>query len=175
MGLIFPRENDCILRGYSDASYGGDYDDSRSTSGYVFALGGAVISWSSRRQRDTALSSAEAEYMALCEAVKEAIWLRRLLADLGEPQNDATVIYVDSESAIAISKTPAGRTRTRHINVRYHFIREKIESKEIRLVHCSGKDEMIADALTKGVPTPAVQKFIQCMGGNIRHPTASSA
>lgn len=136
------------LHGYCDADYAGDFDTRRSTTGYTFSLGSGSISWMSKRQPTVALSTTEAEYMAATEAAKEAIWLRSLLSELGYPQADPTILYDDNQSAIALANDPVHHARVKHIDVRHHFVREKIEEGLITLVYCQ-TDNMHADILTK--------------------------
>jgi hypothetical protein len=152
------------LQGYSDADYAGNIDDRRSTSGQIFFLGGGPVSWGSTKQRSVSTSTTEAEYIALCEACKQGQWLRGLLRELKctEFMNPslATPIFSDNQAAIAISKDPVAHSRTKHIDVRYHYIRELV---------CSGKtiieyirtEDMAADALTKPLPSLALKRCIQ--------------
>jgi hypothetical protein len=153
---------DIILKGYSDANWGNDINTRKSTSGYVFYLGDGVISWSSKRQPTVALSSTEAEYMAITHATKEAIWSRAFLKELGFPQG-TTTIYEDNQSCIALAKNPIHHGRTKHIDIQHHFIREKVESKEIELEYIS-TDNMVGDAFTKPLPFPKLAKFTSEMG-----------
>ena len=138
------------LVGYSDASWGDDINTRKSTSGYVFYLGKGPISWISKKQSAVALSSTEAEYMAVTQATKEAIWLRRLLAeiDVAVTQEGATLIYQDNQSTIALAKNPVHHARSKHIDIQYHFVREKVEHKEVDLQYIP-TEKMIADIFTK--------------------------
>jgi hypothetical protein len=141
-----------VLHGYVDASFGNEHK-ARSVSGHVFLLNGAAVSWKSRVQRTVALSSAEAEYMSLSDAVRECIYLRHLLADMKGDVQGPTVMYEDNQPCIHIANNPVTSSRTKHINIRYHFTREAVFNKEIRLVYCA-TENMLADALTKIVPKP---------------------
>ena len=135
---------------YCDADYAGDLDTRRSTTGYVFILNGGAISWSSRLQQTVAASTTEAEYMAAAAAIKEALWLRTLLSDLH--LNITTVnINADSQSAIKLLKNPVFSMRSKHIDVIYHFARERVTRKDITFTYIK-TDHMVADALTKPVP-----------------------
>src|SRR5271154_1801352 len=138
----------------------------RSTTGYIFYLSEGVISWSSKRQATVALSSTEAEYMALTQATKEAIWLRTLLDELGFKQHDATTLFEDNQSCIALTKNPIHHACTKHIDIQHHFVHEKVESADITLTYLS-TDEMIADALTKPLAHPKFKKFVDLM--NLRN------
>lgn len=137
-----------VLVGYSDSDWGGDKATGRSTSAYVFMLGGACVSWASVLQKTVALSSAEAELMASTEAAKEAIYLRLLLSDLGFPQEEATVIYEDNQACIKMSENPVHHKKSKHINMRYYFVRDKVEEGEIKLIYIPTA-EQLADLLTK--------------------------
>jgi hypothetical protein len=147
------------LVGYVDADWGGA-EDRKSTTGYLFLLNNAPISWTSKKQQTVALSSTEAEYIALAQATKEAIWLRKLLKDLGQEQINPTIIYEDNKSAIALASNSSHHQRTKHIDVQYHFIREKIQSKEIAILHAATGDQL-ADAMTKGLGRNLFNKFLE--------------
>ena len=116
-----------------DSDWAGSIDDRRSTSGYVFQLGSKSISWSSKKQATVALSSSEAEYVSATSAACEAVWLRRILKDLQQKTEDTTTIYCENISAIAMTKNPVFHSRTKHIEIRHHFIRELVEKQEIEL------------------------------------------
>jgi len=146
------------LNGYSDADWAGDVDTRRSTSGYVFQFGNGTISWSSRKQPTVAKSSTEAEYVALSSATKEAIWLRRLMKDLGKLTDASTTIYEDNQGAIELAKNAKYHSRTKHIDICHHFVRERVVSNEIRVIYCRTED-MVADIMTKGLPTPTFEKL----------------
>ena len=137
-----------VLHGYCDADWGSNPDNRRSVSGYAFSLGRGTINWSSKRQPTTALSSTEAEYMASTHATKEAIWLRSLLKDFGFEQVGATIINTDSQGSLALAKNPTHHSRTKHIDIQHHFVREQIELQTIELQYCP-TEEMTADVLTK--------------------------
>ena len=146
------------LVGYADADWASDMDTRRSTTGYVFMLGGCTVSWRSRRQPSVALSTTEAEYMAACEATTEAMWLRGFLSDLGYEQKKPTVIYGDNEGAVALTKNDCYHARTKHIDIRYHYVRERVEENSVK-VESLRTDAMVADMLTKGVPRVKQEKF----------------
>jgi hypothetical protein len=149
IGLVFSG-GDFNLSGYSDADWGGDEDTSRSTTGYLYLFGGGPISWNSRLQTTVALSSTEAEYMAVCASVQEAVYLRQLLCDMGYKQNDATTIYEDNQGCIAMTKNPVNHKKSKHISIKFHFIREKVESGEVALQYIPS-ERQLADIMTKGL------------------------
>lgn len=158
-GLKFvAHENEDDLYGFADADWAGDIDTRRSTSGYVFMVANGVTSWSSKKQSTVAKSTTEAEYVALSQATQEAIWLRRLLSDLGCKANGPTLINEDNQGAIEIARNPKFHNRTKHIDTTFHFIREKIVSKEIKVDYCSTHN-MIADIMTKALPRDRFEKL----------------
>ncbi|GJS48325.1 retrovirus-related pol polyprotein from transposon TNT 1-94 [Tanacetum coccineum] len=150
---------------YCDSDYAGDLDKRRSTTGYVFTLAKAPISWKSTLQSTTALSTTKAEYMAMTEAVKEAIWLQGLLGELGIKQKFVTM-HSDSQSAIHLAKNQVYHARTKHIDVRYHFIREILEEGGVRIqkIHTSKNP---ADMLTKVVAGIKINEVVFRQGGEL--------
>ncbi|KAF1318445.1 Integrase catalytic core protein, partial [Globisporangium splendens] len=152
-GITFSANTSGELIGYSDADWAGDIDSRRSTSGYAFILNGGCISWRSKKQRSVALSSTEAEYMALSEATQEAVWLKGILCELGEHSSDRPVkIFEDNQGSIALAKNPEFHKRTKHIDIRYHFVRGKVEDDQVVLEYCPTED-MLADMMTKAIGT----------------------
>ena len=162
-GLQFLGENGAELYGYSDSDWAGDLDTRRSTSGYVFRIGDATINWCSKRQQTVARSTTEAEYVALSAAAQECIWLRRLLSDVGYGSSAPTTIYEDNTGAIDLTKNPKFHNRTKHIDISHHFTRERVASNELLVTHCA-TEEMVADALTKGLGRIQFQKFRDMLG-----------
>ena len=125
-------------------------DDRKSTSGYVFQINGAAISWRSKKQSCIALSTVEAEYVALASAAQEAIWMRQLLTDVRNPPRGPTRIFEDNQSAICLARNPQFHGRAKHIGIKYYFIQEQVEKGTVKLQYCP-TEEMIADMLTKGL------------------------
>lgn len=167
-GIQYTKDGSNCILGYSDADWAGDSDDRRSTSGYVFLHSGGAISWKSQKQRCVALSTAESEYVSLSMATQEAIWLRQLNAELtnfveSKQLIAPTLIYEDNQSAIAMSRNPQFHGRSKHIEIKYHFIREKIAQKEIELEYCPTSN-MLADFLTKGLCFGSFHKLIELSG-----------
>ncbi|PRQ16639.1 putative RNA-directed DNA polymerase [Rosa chinensis] len=159
LGIMFERKQEvACVAGFVDADYAGDLDKRRSTTGYVFTCGGGPVSWKSTLQAVTALSTTEAEYMALTEASKEAIWLNGLASEFGIHQ-EGVVVKCDSQSAIHLAKNQVFHARTKHIDVRYHRIRDWVESGNI-IVEKVHTNDNAADCLTKPV---AVEKFKHCL------------
>lgn len=154
------------VSGYADADWAGDQDTRRSTSGYVFNVGSGAISWSSKRQPTVALSTCEAEYIGQTQATKEAIWLRNLLTQLSsESPNSvqAVVIYCDNQGAIALAKNPQFHSRTKHIDINQHFVREKVADGKVTLEYVP-TEEQIADGLTKALSKDKFNTFRRALG-----------
>jgi hypothetical protein len=160
--LEYKSTND-PMHGYSDADWGGNADDRRSTTGYTFIMSDAAVCWGSKRQPTVALSTTEAEYMALTQATKEAVWLKRFLQDIKlETQNNVRIL-TDNQSSMALAKNPVFHARTKHIDIRHHFIRERVEAGDIELVFCKTED-MLADVLTKGLTKEKHNRFTEGIG-----------
>ena len=156
------RKESLVLTVYSDASYAAECNR-RSTTGYVVMLGGAPVSWKSTQQKNVTLSSTEAEYVAAATTVKEVIWIRSFLKELGFEQKGPTKVYEDNQGAIAIGNNPAHHQRCKHIDVKYHFLREKVADGMIELVYTKTED-MLADQMTKAIARPQFQRLNKMMG-----------
>jgi histone deacetylase 1/2 len=151
-----------VLHGFCDADYAGDADTRRSTTGYVFTIAGGAVSWSSKRQPTVAASTTEAEYMAASSAAKEALWLRKLLADLGEPV--ATVsVSCDSMGALSLLHNPVLSERSKHIDVHHHFVRERVALGQVGFQYVS-TSAMAADMLTKPLSIVKHTTFCSMVG-----------
>jgi hypothetical protein len=140
-----------MLHGFTDSDWMGSVVDRKSTSGYCFSLGSAMISWSSRKQGSVAQSTAEAEYIAASTACREAVWLRKLLSDLFRSELEPTVIHCDNQSCIKLTENPVFHDRSKHIEMRYHYIRDMIQKKVLSLQYVPTA-EQIADIFTKPLP-----------------------
>jgi hypothetical protein len=152
--LTLKADSEIDLLGFSDSDWASNVDNRRSTTGFIFKLFGCTISWASILQVTVALSSTEAEYMAVATAARECTWLQHLLQELELPFEITfpTVIFEDNMGAISLAKNPVGHSRNKHIEVRHHFIREKVQALHILLEYLNTK-EMEADILTKtGIP-----------------------
>jgi hypothetical protein len=150
------------LAGYADAD-GSMAEDRKALTGYAFMINGGAVSWSSKQQSIVSLSTTESEYVASTEAAKEALWLRSMLAQLFTPLDSPTTLFGDNQSAIALAKDHQYHARTKHIDVRFHFIRWVIEQGSLRLVYCP-TDDMVADTLTKALPSAKVKHFASALG-----------
>jgi hypothetical protein len=159
--LCFGGSN-IVLQGYVDSDMAGDKDSRRSTTGYVFTVGGTTISWISKLQKVVALSTMEVEYVVATEASKEMIWLQRFMEELGKKQENNR-LYCDSQSAIHLAKNSTFHSNTKHIQLRYHFIRSILEDGQLKLekIHTSQNP---ADMLTKVVTREKLSSFSVSVG-----------
>jgi len=150
------------LTGWVDAD-GSQEEDRRAITGYAFLIDGGAVSWNSKQQELIVLSTTEGEYVAATHAAKEALWLRSLISEVFGNIFDATTLFSDNQSAIALSKDHQYHARTKHIDIRYHFIRWVIENGSIRLIYCPTED-MLADTLTKPLPSIKAKHFASELG-----------
>ncbi|CAL5403117.1 unnamed protein product [Camellia sinensis] len=162
-GILYRKGEQSSLIGFTDSDYAGDSNDRKSTSDYVFMMGSGVISWSSRKQPIVTLSTTKAEFVAATSCACKAIWLRRLLETLQHPHNGSTPIYCDNSSTIKLSKNPVLHGRSKHIDVRYHFLRDLVKDGTLDLKHCRSEDQL-ADILTKPLKLPAFLKLRHLLG-----------
>ena len=176
-GILYGNKSSCI--GYTDSDYAGDKVTRQSTSGFVFTLCGGAINWKSRQQSIVALSTTEAEYVAATEACKEMVWLNRLLNDLSipmllqQPADPITVqsiepipppvLYIDNQAALSLAKNPIHHNRTKHIDIRFHFIRQEVTAGTINLQPIGTKDNL-ADIFTKPLSRVTFEKHRVGMG-----------
>lgn len=162
LGILYQQEvQPCI--GFSDADWGGSLDDRKSTSGYLFMWNKGAVSWRSQKQKCVALSTAESEYVALASAAQEAIWMAQLIGDMTAEGAREMEILEDNQSAIEMSSNPKYHGRTKHIDIRHHFIRDQVEQGNVRLTYCPTK-EMVADLLTKSIPADQFKSLRRRMG-----------
>ncbi|QRV89310.1 Retrovirus-related Pol polyprotein from transposon TNT 1-94 [Ceratobasidium sp. AG-Ba] len=163
LGIIYHRSDNLELQGYVDADYAGDKSSSRSTTGWAFFLAGGLIAYSSRKQPTISLSSTEAEYVATSSAARELIWIRQFISELGLLPEGPTTVFSDNQSSIALAKNPANHQNTKHIRVKYHFIREVIALRELDLKYIP-TDDQVADVLTKPLGCLKFTRFVSAMG-----------
>jgi hypothetical protein len=139
-----------LLLGFSDSDFAGDIHDRKSTSGVVYFLGNNLVTWASQKQKIVALSSCEAEYVAAAAATCQGIWLSRLIGDLLGTKEAPVKLLLDNKSAIALSKNPVHHDRSKHIDTKFHFIRECIEEGKVEVDHIGTADQL-ADIFTKAL------------------------
>ena len=166
-GLFYPKGGSLSLpsdlHAFFDSVWAGCYDTRVSTSGFCFMLGNSCVSWLSKKQPTVATSSCEAEYRATFTATVECVWLRRLVADLGVGQETATTIYTGSQSALAVAKNPVFHACTKHIEVYYHYVKERLSAGEISLAYVPTQDNL-ADLFTKALPHEKLEAFRKALG-----------
>ncbi|XP_071728470.1 uncharacterized mitochondrial protein AtMg00810-like [Rutidosis leptorrhynchoides] len=162
-GLWYKKCDNVLLNGFVDAVWMGDANDRHLTSVYCFNIGSAVISWCSKKQDVVALSSMEAEYIAATMTAQECTWLRRLIGDILEKVDYVVKLRCDNESAIKLASNPVFHARTKHIEMRYHFIREKVLSGEIELANVR-TNAQVADIFTKALMKAKFIEFREALG-----------
>ncbi|KAE8676474.1 hypothetical protein F3Y22_tig00111588pilonHSYRG00004 [Hibiscus syriacus] len=171
-GLLYKKCEDYKLVGYCEADYAGDHDTRRSTTGYVFKLGSGTISWCSKRQPTISLSTTEAEYRAAVMVAQESTWLIQLMNNLHQPVDYAIPLYCDNQSEIRLAENLVFHSRTKHVEVHYHFFREKVLQEEIEMRQIK-TDDQIVDLFTKSLSVGKFEHFrrqhdvIQRMKANI--------
>jgi len=165
MFLVYGGDEELVVKGYVDASFNTDPDDSKSQSGYVYILNGAAVSWRSSKQSVIAASTTEAEYVAASEAAQEGAWLKKFTTELGVIPSalDPMIIYCDNTGAIANAREPRSHKNSKHIKRRFHMIREYVKDGDIKIckVHT---DLNVADPLTKPLPRARHDQHLESMG-----------
>jgi hypothetical protein len=162
-GIFYKKGGEEELLAFTDSDYAGDEEDSKSTSGYVFLLSSGAVSWMSKKQPIVALSTTEAEFVAAAASACQAVWMRRVLRNLSHDQEGSTSIMCDNSSTIKLSKNPVMHGRSKHIRVRFHFLRDLAKDGEVELVYCPTQ-EQVADLMTKALKLEAFQKLRKKMG-----------
>ena len=157
-GLRYTSGGGVLLHGFSDSDWAGSVQDRKSTSGFCFSMGSAMVSWLSRKQGSIALSIAEAEYVSASDASREAVWLRKLLFDLFDTSLEPIVIHCDNQSCIKISENPVFHDRSKHMEMRYHYLRDMVQRRAISLQYIL-IDEQSADVLTKPLSKTKFEYF----------------
>lgn len=168
LSLVYAKDGNGVLSGFSDAAWAND-DGRKSTSGFVTKIGNSMVTWKTSKQKVVALSSTEAELISLTETAKEIIWIKRLLDHVelyGRDMVDKSkpvVIHEDNTSTIELSKHHGFHSRTKHIDIRYHFIRDKVLDGSLGVKYCPTGD-MVADMFTKALAAPAFTKLRKLCG-----------
>jgi hypothetical protein len=152
-GLIYRRSGRkvCRIEAYCDADWGSNQDDRRSTSGYLIYVDGSLVLWGSKRQATVALSTMEAEYMAISAALEEIKWLKQFLQEIGETVEEPVICFTDNTAAKLVSQSEIGSKRTKHIDIRHHFIKDAVESGLLKIEWISTENQL-ADMMTKSLP-----------------------
>lgn len=143
-GILYKKgERDEELLGFTDSDYAGDVEDRKSTSGYVFLLSSGVVSWSYKKQPIATLSTTEAEFVVAAACACQAVWMRRVLKIPSHEQEGCTTIMCDNSSTIKSSRNPIMHGRSRHIDIRFHFLRDLTRNGEVELVHCGTQEQLM--------------------------------
>ncbi|KAK9675528.1 hypothetical protein RND81_11G012900 [Saponaria officinalis] len=159
LGVFYRKgESNFKLLAFTDSDYAGDLDDRRSTSGFVFMLGYGAISWGSKKQPVVALSTTEAEYIAAALCACQCIWLRRVLKKIGLEEKTGTVIMCDNSSTIQLSKNPVFHGKSKHIDVKFHFLRDLVNDGIVNLSYCASENQ-VADIMTKPLKLEQFEKL----------------
>ncbi|KAL1188988.1 Retrovirus-related Pol polyprotein from transposon TNT 1-94 [Cardamine amara subsp. amara] len=163
--LVYGGSDELVVSGFTDASFQTDKDDFGSQSGYVFCLNGGAISWKSSKQSTVADSKTEAEYIAASEAAKEAVWIKKFMSELGviPSVSEPVVLYCDNNGVIAQAKEPRSHQKSKHIERRYHLIRDIIDRGDVKISRVP-TDENVADPLTKPLPRPKHESHVAAIG-----------
>lgn len=168
MGIQFGPSTSSIIIGYSDSDWAGCTESRKSTEAYVFMMTGGAISWRSKKQSIVALSSCEAEYISLCTAAKEAIWLSKVLCSLlGDNHPTPIPIRVDNQGSISSAQNMSIKSRNKHIDIRHHFVRQAVDTRQITLSYCPS-DDQTADVLTKPLLRVLFEKMRNSLGIALR-------
>nr|GFB44296.1 retrovirus-related Pol polyprotein from transposon TNT 1-94 [Tanacetum cinerariifolium] len=163
MGLWYPKDTGFELTAFSYSDHAGCLDSRKSTSGGIQFLGGyKLVIWSSKKQDCTSMSFAKAEYLSLYACCAQVLWMRTQLTDYGF-HLDKIPMYCDSKAAIAISCNPVQHSRTKHIDVRYHFIKEKVEKYVVELFFV-GTEYQLADLFSKALPEDMFKYLVRRLG-----------
>ena len=161
-GLFYSKESNLSLAGFSDSDWADNADDKKSTTGGCFYVGANLVTWMSKKQNFVSLSTAEAEYIATGSYYSQLLWMKKVLTDYGISQ-DTMVVYCDNSSAIDISKNLVQHSKTKYIEIRYHFIRDLVERKIVCLEYIP-TERQNADIFTKPLDRSKFETFCQVIG-----------
>ncbi|RVX05780.1 Retrovirus-related Pol polyprotein from transposon TNT 1-94 [Vitis vinifera] len=161
--VFYRMESNGELIAYTDSDYAGNVDDRKNTNGYVFLISEGVVSWSLKKQHVVALSTTETEFMAATSCAYQGVWMRRVLEKLGHSQGKCTTMLCDNSSTIKLSKNLVMHGRSKHIDVRFHFLRDLTRDGVVELKHCVTQ-EQVADIMTKSLKLDVLLKLHESMG-----------
>ena len=159
LGLKIHKSGSTLVSGFSDADWAGSLDDRRSTGGFAVFLGSNLVSWSARKQATVSRSSTKSEYKTIANATVEIMWVQTLLAELGIKSPQAAMIWCDNLGAKYLSANPVFHARTKHIEVDYHFVRERVSHKLLEIDFVSSAGDQVADGFTKPLSERLLDRF----------------
>lgn len=162
-GLFYKRNAESSLQVYTDSDYAREVEDRKRTSGYVCVLSQASICWTSKKQEIVTLSSTEAKYVAATACACHCVWLKGLPEEIKNEAIESVEIKCDNSSTIKLSKNPVMHRRTKHIDVRFHYLKNLVNDKKIQLTFCSTQDQ-VADVMTKPVKLEVFEKMRRMLG-----------
>ena len=158
VGLTFRKSSSTLICAFSDADWAGCLDDRRSTGGFAIFYGPNLISWCAKKQATVSRSSTEAEYKALANATPEVIWVQSMLKELGISEVHPPCLWCDNLGATYLSANPVFHARTKHIEIDFHFVRERVANKQLEDRFIPSRDQL-ADGFTKALPTSGFEEF----------------
>eukprot|EP00253_Pinus_taeda_P016172 PITA_16172 len=162
-GLWYTKGNDLVIQAYTDADWAGSVDDRKSTSGASFHLGGCLVSWLSKKQSSISLSTTEEENVMIAACCTQVLWMKKTLQDLQIKFDEPIPIFCNNTNIISISKNPVMHSKTKHIPIKYHFVREKVAENNIKLEYL-GTKEQIADIFAKPLARESFEYLFQKLG-----------
>lgn len=162
-GILYKKAGNRELVGFTDSDYAGSVEDRKSTSGYAFILSDAAVAWSSRKQPIVTLSTTEAEFVATAACTCQMVWMKRVLKRIGYEGSTSPVIFCDNSSTIKLSKNPVMHGKSKHIDVRFHFLRDLVNEGAVQLNYC-GTQQQVADIFTKPLKLETFQEFRKKLG-----------
>ena len=162
-GIYYKKGESIIIVSYIDSDFAGDIDDRKSTSRFVFLLGSGAVSWSSKKQPVVILSTTKVEYIAVASYACQSIWIKRIMKTLGFKNQNKILVLCDSNSAIQLSKNPVFHGRSKHIDIRFHFLSDLVKDRSIELSHCNTQNQ-IADIMTKPLKLEQFLKLRNMLG-----------
>ena len=162
-GLVLDGSQGVVLNGFVDSDWASDIDTRKSRTGYIFRLGNGTITWNTKKQTTVATSSTDAEYMAAYAGVAESLWICQLLEELQFIVPKQITLMEDNSECIATTENPVNSSRLKHIDIKYHFVREQVQKGVIKFIYCPSRD-MIADIMTKPLNEELFKKHRTAMG-----------
>jgi hypothetical protein len=163
LGIFYKKGGSDELIAFTDSDYNGDLENRKSTSGYIFMLSSGALSWSSKKQPVIILLTTEAKFVAAASCACQVVWMRRILEKLGNTQCDSTTLFCDNSSTIKLSKNPVMHGRSKHIDVRFHFLRDLTKERSVELIYYGTRDQ-VADVITKPLKLESFLKMRELLG-----------